>query len=49
MDDEKTIEFISLLQEHPSLWKKQEKDFMNRDVRRKNLQEIAMNLDVTAK
>ena len=41
MDDEKTLQLISLLQDYPSLWKKQSKDFMNRDVRKKSFNEIA--------
>ncbi|GFS06413.1 hypothetical protein ElyMa_006543600 [Elysia marginata] len=47
-DDEKTLHLISLLQDYPSLWKKHNKDFMNRDVRRKNFNEIAEQLHVAA-
>ncbi|GFO22973.1 hypothetical protein PoB_004947800 [Plakobranchus ocellatus] len=47
MDTDKPFEFISLIQDYPSLWIKQDKNFMNREVRRNNFQEIAQKMNMT--
>ena len=49
METEKTLEFISLIQEYPSLWRKQDGNFMNRDAKRRQFQEIAEKMNMTGK
>lgn len=41
MDADKTTEFIAHVQAMPLLWKKEDKDFMNRDKKRKAFEELA--------
>ena len=41
MDSAKTLEFISLIQERPELWQKENRDFMNREIRARIFSEVA--------
>ena len=49
MDASKTFTFISKLQDFPPLWQKSHKDFMNRDIKKKLFQELAIHMSMTGK